>query len=106
MGSARERPAREAGDEQDRDQAEFGTSAVVIGAPSGKRFYPVTPEDRDNAEDAGQRSQRDLDPEQPPLVVPHMPSPIVHCSRSWRPACSPPVVLSRPPSGGGRACRN
>src|SRR5262245_24663097 len=96
MCPARARCTRNARDEQDRDQAELRASTVVIRAPPRQGFYPVTPEKRENAEDAGQNSYRDLDPEQQDLVAPHAPSPAsTGDAGSWRLAWSPGLVLSR-----------
>src|SRR5262249_13836524 len=70
-------------------------------APPRQGFYPVTPEKRENAEDAGQNSYRDLDPEQQDLVAPHAPSPVsTGVAGSWRLAWSPGLVLSRAHIGG------
>lgn len=75
MCPARDRCAGNARDEQDRDQSKLNASAVAIRAPPREGFYPVAPDKGENAEEAGQSGQRDLDSEQQNPVVPHALSP-------------------------------
>jgi len=58
---------------------------VAIRAPPREGLHPVTPEKAENAENAGQNSQRGLNPQQQNPVAPHAPTPMLSTvTGSWR----------------------
>src|SRR5215468_11480246 len=56
---------------------------MEIWAPSCQCFYPVPPDDGENAEHAGQNGQRHRGPGEPDPITPHMP-PNLTSVASWR----------------------